>query len=35
VNGDFMLVRGGVDPFRDAPLGPRWKVRAKTAKLVL
>lgn len=32
---DFMLVRGAVDPFRDAPLGPRWKVRGKTAKFVL
>jgi hypothetical protein len=32
---DFMLVRGAVDPFRDAPLGPRWKVRGKTSKFVL
>lgn len=32
---DFMLVRGAVDPFRDAPLGPRWKVRGKTKKFTL
>jgi hypothetical protein len=32
---DFMLVRGAVDPFRDSPVGPRWKVRGKTAKFVL
>lgn len=32
---DYMLVRGAVDPFRDAPLGPRWMVVGKTAKFVL
>ncbi|MFO0739168.1 MAG: hypothetical protein U0270_24940 [Labilithrix sp.] len=32
---DYMLVRGAVDPFRDSPLGPRWRVVGKTAKFVL
>lgn len=32
---DFVLVRGAVDPFRDSPPGPRWKVVGKTAKFVL
>jgi hypothetical protein len=32
---DFVLVRGAVNPFRDNPRGPTWKVRGRTAKYAL
>lgn len=32
---DFVVVRGAVDPFRDHPRGPTWKVRGRSAKYTL
>jgi hypothetical protein len=32
---DFVLVRGAINPFKEDPPGPRWKVRTRTEKYVL
>jgi hypothetical protein len=32
---DFVLVRGALDPFKNHPPGPSWKVRGRTAKYTL
>lgn len=32
---DFVLTRGALNPFKDEPPGPRWKVRGRTAKYTL
>lgn len=32
---DYVLVRGALNPFRNDPPGPRWKVRGRTAKYTL